>query len=251
MAKRRKRKKKRFIFKLIKLILFLALVIGLGIGFSYYFCGLKTVTVEGTDLYSDEEIKGYILDGDYSDNTVYVFVHNFLMPKGDAEFIDHFEVRMTGLNSININCVEKTILGYMKTETGYIYFDYDGKIAEISSTYVEGYMKVSKLEMEEPVIGEKLPIGDDKVGFLVAAIKLVEKEDLMPNAIEYDEFGRMTLIYDEYDICLGNSSYLEEKIDRLQYILPSIEGLSGTLHLENYSADNTDIVFEKATDEAE
>jgi len=40
---------------------------------------------------------------------------------------------------------------------------------------------------------------------------------------------------------------LEEKIDRMLRILPQIEGLYGTLHLENYSSQNTDIVFEKDT----
>ena len=31
-------------------------------------------------------------------------------------------------------------------------------------------------------------------------------------------------------------------------ILPKIEGMQGTLHLENYSSQNTDIVFEKDTE---
>ncbi len=39
--------------------------------------------------------------------------------------------------------------------------------------------------------------------------------------------------------------YLEEKIDRVLRILPEIEGMYGTLHVENYSNQNTDIVFEK------
>ena len=58
----------------------------------------------------------------------------------------------------------------------------------------------------------------------------------------------MTLVYDTYNISLGNRSYLEEKIERVMLILPKIEGMQGTLHLENYSSQNTDIVFEKDTE---
>ena len=67
----------------------------------------------------------------------------------------------------------------------------------------------------------------------------------MPNAISYDEKSHITIRYETYSIALGNSYLLEEKIDRMLRILPQIEGLYGTLHLENYSNQNTDIVFEK------
>ena len=69
----------------------------------------------------------------------------------------------------------------------------------------------------------------------------------MPNAVTYDEKNHITIKYETYSISLGNSYLLEEKIDRMLRILPQIEGLYGTLHLENYSSQNTDIVFEKDT----
>jgi len=73
----------------------------------------------------------------------------------------------------------------------------------------------------------------------------------MPNVVSYDENSHITLKYDTYNIALGSSVYLEEKIDRALKILPQIEGLQGTLHLENYSTQNTDIVFEKDTEVVE
>ena len=76
----------------------------------------------------------------------------------------------------------------------------------------------------------------------------MKKNSLMPNVISYDENNHITLVYDTYNISLGNRSYLEEKIERVMLILPKIEGLQGTLHLENYSNQNTDIVFEKDTE---
>jgi cell division protein FtsQ len=42
---------------------------------------------------------------------------------------------------------------------------------------------------------------------------------------------------------LGNRSGLEEKLRRLAYILPMLDGKKGTLHLEDFSENNTDIVF--------
>jgi len=37
-----------------------------------------------------------------------------------------------------------------------------------------------------------------------------------------------------------------KKILRLSYIMPKLEGQTGTLHLESWTEDTTDISFEKA-----
>ncbi|WP_028235281.1 cell division protein FtsQ/DivIB [Pseudobutyrivibrio sp. MD2005] len=253
----RRRKKRRgigsFILVLIEIILAIVILGMIFAAAAFYFCTLKDVTVEGTDLYTKEEVTGYILDDKYSSNAMYAFFKNKIFPKSDAEFIESFDVELTGMNSLKIICNEKTILGYMVTEEGkYIYFDYDGIIVEISDAFVDrGYMRVDGVECQEPKIGEELSIGEDQIGYLTALIKILQKNELMPNVISYDERGRITLGYDTYNISLGSSVYLEEKIDRLLRILPQIDGMYGTLHLENYSSQNTDIVFEKEDSEEE
>ncbi len=247
MARRKKKRGSGFILVLIEFILGLVILLAIFAACAYFLCPIKDVKVEGTDLYTNEEITGYILDDEYSKNAVYAFVKNKLFPKGDAEFIDSFDVKMTGLNSIKIVCNEKKILGYMVGEDGkYIYFNYGGNIVEISDTFVDrGYMKVEGVSCEAPEIGSKLSIGKTEMGYLSALIKLLHKNDIMPNGVFYDENGRITIEYDSYKISLGSSVYLEEKIDRAIRILPQLEGLQGTLHLENYSSSSTDIVFEK------
>lgn len=249
---RRKKKKRGHGLIIIEIILALIIILILAGVAAYYFCPLKNVTVEGTDLYTDDEIKGYILDDEYSVNTVYVFLKNKLFPKDNAQFIESFDVEIKDAHSINIVCNEKTILGYIANEDGtYIYFDYNGIIAEISDIYIDGYMRVEGVVSEDAAIGDLLNIGEDEVGYLTSLIKLLQKLDIIPHVISYDDNKEITLKYDTYDIVVGSSAYLEEKIDRLEYILPQIEGMSGTLHLENYSNENTDIVFEKAAEAQE
>lgn len=246
MTKKKKKRRQGVGLVIIELILGIVIILAILVALAYFLCPLKKVTVEGTDLYSDDEITGYLLDDKYSVNTIYVFLKNTIFPKGNAEFIDSFTVKMTGRNSIKIIAKEKKILGYVTNDDSeYVYFDFDGIITEISENYVEGYMEVSGVTYEDAQIGDELSIGESEIGYLTSLIKLIEKEDIVPNIISYDEYNHITLCYDSYDISLGSSSYLEEKIDRLCYILPNIENLSGTLHLENYSPNNTDIVFEK------
>ena len=44
---------------------------------------------------------------------------------------------------------------------------------------------------------------------------------------------------------LGEAKYLNDKIVRLVEILPKLDGMTGVLHIEDYSEKNTDIIFEK------
>ena len=247
MGRRKKRRGHGTLLLIVELILGMVILIGFfGVG-AYFLCPLKNVKVEGTDLYTSEEIQGYILDDEYSGNAMYAFIKNKMFPKGDAEFIDSFDVKLTSMNSLTIVCNEKKILGYLMQEDGnYVYFDYNGRIAEISQTFVDrGYMKVEGVSCENPERGKKLTIGKEQIGYLTSLIKILQKNNLMPNVVSYDENSHIILSYDTYNISLGSSVYLEEKIDRVMRILPQLDGLHGTLHLENYSSASTDIVFEK------
>ena len=253
MSRRQKRRQRRnFFFAIIEWLFALVLLLIITAGFAYFLCPIKEVKVEGTDLYTAKEIQEYILDDEYSTNAVYATVKNKLFPKGDAEFIDSFQVKMTGMHSIKIICNEKKILGYVVGDDGkYIYFNYNGKIVEISETFVDrGYMKVEGVSCESPEIGSKLSIGKTQMGYLSSLIKILHKNDLMPNVVSYDEEGRIVLSYDEYNISLGSSVYLEEKIDRAMRIIPQLDGRRGTIHLENYSSASTDIIFEMDTEES-
>ncbi len=247
MGRRKKRRGHGTLLLIVELILGIVILIGFfGVG-AYFLCPLKNVKVEGTDLYTSEEIQGYILDDEYSGNAMYAFIKNKMFPKGDAEFIDSFDVKLTSMNSLTIVCNEKKILGYLIQEDGnYVYFDYNGRIAEISQTFVDrGYMKVEGVSCENPERGKKLTIGKEQIGYLTSLIKILQKNNLMPNVVSYDENSHIILSYETYNISLGSSVYLEEKIDRVLRILPQLDGLHGTLHLENYSSASTDIVFEK------
>lgn len=250
MAKKQEKKRKKKIgigLRVIRFVFFIILLLALLGVLAYFTCNIKTVTVEGTTLYSDAEIKEMVLDDQYSFNAVYVFLKNAIMPKTDIEFIDKCDVRMTSYDAVSIVAHEKSIMGYMTNDNvTYIYFDYDGNIVEVSQRFIDGYTKVEGVLCEDPQVGQTLAIGEREISYLTSLIKLVIKYELVPNLIHYDVDGTITLMYDNYNIDLGNSNYLEDKISRVQYILPNLEGMTGTLHLENFSNENTDIVFEKA-----
>ena len=44
---------------------------------------------------------------------------------------------------------------------------------------------------------------------------------------------------------IGDTTQLTPKIERVNKIMPNLEGLSGVLHMENWTENTTNIVFDK------
>lgn len=241
--------KKSFKLTKAKVIISLVLLVVLFFTTGYFACKLKHVSVEGTELYSAKEIAGTVLRGYGADNALFLFLKCKVKSPEPPEFISSIDVTMDGPNSVVITANEKYIMGYITNDNeSYIYFDYDGKINEISERLIPGVMRVEGVECEKPKMGKSLNIGRSHAGYLLTLMALLEDLNIYPLEICYDETGAVTVVMDHMDIKVGNNEQLEDKVSRLEYILPQLTTQVGVLHLENFSASNTDIVFER-TDE--
>ncbi|NCC42316.1 MAG: hypothetical protein EOM18_01710 [Clostridia bacterium] len=95
-------------------------------------------------------------------------------------------------------------------------------------------------------LGQKIPAEDDSVFNTILGItRIVEKYEILPEMVYFDETLEITLVYNNGSIhCkLGKDTLLEEKITRVAAILPKLEGMTGILHLEGYTEDTTNIIF--------
>jgi len=101
---------------------------------------------------------------------------------------------------------------------------------------------------EEPLkVGQTIKTEDDAIfQTLLALSKLISRFDIKPDSIELDGNYNMTLHYGEVVAALGRDNLLEEKMSRIAAILPQLNGMAGTLHLENFSEDTVNIVFDPA-----
>jgi cell division protein FtsQ len=96
------------------------------------------------------------------------------------------------------------------------------------------------------VLYEKLPLENDTaLKNLLSLTQLLQKYEIGAEQIKYEEAsGSMTVYSGDIAIQVGNADNLAQKILRLQYILPTLEGKNGTLHLENWTSETKDIIFD-------
>ena len=247
MREKRKKKKRWKIRLAVFLILLLLLAIGALMVVKVF--TVKKVEMTGNDHCSDEIIQEWVLRDEYSWNSLYVYLKNKFVEPEEIPFVDTMEVSLKSPHVLKIKVYEKGLLGcvYMESLGQNAYFDKDGLVIEMSSDVIAGVPRVTGLDVKEIVLYEKLPIKEKNVlKNLLVLTQSLKKYELVPENINYSKDGCYTVSYDDINVLLGRAQHLNEKILRLSYIMPQLEDLKGTLHLESWTEDTTDISFEKA-----
>lgn len=231
-------------------IVFLGLVLMLILLFigAWFLFEVENVKVEGNALYEDELIKEQVLNDEYSWNALYVFLKYKIKDTESIPFIDTMKVRLAGRNTIVITVYEKEMIGYTYVEsTGqYAYIDKDGIVVEKSTNQIQGVPCIESLDVTEVNLYEKLQVKDDSVfKELLSLTNSLEKYDLVPELVIIQDLGNFQLSYGDIAVNFGKAKDVNDKVVRLEKIMPSLEGLTGVLHMEDWESEESDITFEK------
>lgn len=203
------------------------------------------VKVSGNEHYTDEEIKKMILPGGIRNNSLLLSLQYRKKEIKNIPFIESMEVEVVAHNSIKITVYEKALAGCVKYLGSYMYFDREGIVVESSDSPSEGIPQVTGLSFGYMKLYEKLPVENDDIFREILVItQLLEKYNIKTDKIHFDKSMQMTLYFGEAKVFLGSDDNIDEKIMQLQYILPDLEGKSGTLHMEEYQEGTKRVTFE-------
>lgn len=243
----RQKKRKRNILILLALLVLLA---GICVLLVTQVFTVKKVNVVGNELYTDEQIEEIVLSDEYSWSTLYVYLKYRFFHTQKLPFVDTMEVGLQPAkpHELSVEVYEKGILGYLYISSidQNAYFDKDGFVVETSQEVIEDVPKIEGLTCDSVVLYEKLPLANDMaLKNLLSLTQLLQKYEIPAKRIKYEEASSSMTVYSgKITILVGNADNLAQKIMRLQYILPQLEGKKGTLHLENWTSETTDIIFD-------
>ena len=245
---RRAERKKKTRLKIILLaILSLVLVIAASALIIVKVFVVNNVKVEVNELYDEELIKSTVFNDEYSWNSLYVLLKYTFTDAEQLPFIDAMEIQMEDPQTLKIKVYEKGMMGYLYIPAigENAYFDKDGIVVETSTRVIENVPKMEGLQCSEVVLYEKLPIDNKLLKQLLTLTQTLKRDGLEPDAIRYGTEYEPVLIYDSVAVNLGSIELLTQKVERMKEILPQVEEMSGTLHLENWTEESTNIVFKK------
>ena len=227
-----------------------AYIVGLGllaaavVFFTYY--KVDSVQVRGTTHYSDEEVKKMVLRGPLASNSVLAPMIYSTTDTDDVAFVDAFKVTQINRNTICISVNEKKPVGCIHYLDSYVFFDRNGIFVEGSKTRDESVPYFDGIQVNSVVMDEKLDIkGDSVLNTAVALSTIFQKNEMIPDHIQFDSSYSISLIYGDITVQLGKDEDLEEKMNRVIAILPKLTGKKGILHMESVSTDTNTFEEEK------
>ena len=277
-ARRRRRRTTRRMRR-IEIIRFFVVtaLIAAALLFFWFFFRIREVEVTGNSRYSDEEIAAWALQSLPDRNSLFLSRIRRRLLTEDVPYVDSIDAEYVSHNRVRLLVSEDFPIGFIRQDGYDYYFDIDGMVlaSKLSDenndvlhipsadndvgvrivaepgkqTYrpaLSEVPRVAGLTAQKAVVGSRIPVLDTGIFETIqAAAHLIEKLDIMPDCLELDETYHMTLYYGTTRIRLGSESALEEKMIRAAAILPQLEGMTGVLHLENYSFGMTSVIFDR------
>ena len=245
--RRRRRKKALAIFlRILVALLGLALFLGITVGLIYLLCNIKKVNVVSCEKYTAEEMEEFVLNDEYSFNSVYVYFKNLILPVTNIPFVESYQVKLNSPTEITIVVKEKELFAYVTDEEGrYVYFDSDGVVQEVSERLIEGVLLIDGISCEDASVGKNLPVEGGTLLGVLTLIKNLRKYEIAAEAPAFDNRGDLWVVCGNVRVNFGSVDNMAEKVTRLSIILPKVAGYTGILHLEDWTPEHTDIIFEK------
>lgn len=205
---------------------------------------VTNVYVEGNEHYDAAEIRKIVENNWFGDNSLFLSLKYKDRSITNVPFVEKMDVDVINRNTIRITVYEKKMAGYVEYLGHYEYFDKDGVVVESSNIRTEGVPLVTGLTFDHFVMYEPLPVADPSVFQLVLNItNLLNKYNITTDKIYFDKNKEVTLYFGDIRVGLGSDMLLEEKIQRLDAILPNLEGKKGYLEMGSYDKGNEDFTF--------
>lgn len=207
---------------------------------------VTTVHVDGNVHYTNEEIMEMVMGGRFGDNSLFLSMKYRDRGIEGVPFVETMDVDIEAKDTIRITVYEKALAGYVRYLGRYVYFDKDGIVVETSEEETAGIPQVTGLAFDHVILHEPLPVDKPELFDEILNItQQLSKYSLSADRIYFNANYEVTLYFGEAKINLGENKDIDEKIMKLQYILPDLLGKSGTLDMREYSEDTKTYSFEQ------
>lgn len=232
-----------------RLILAGAILGAVALGVLIFVLGFRVTAVKvvGNKFYTDHEIEKMILDTSYGKNSILAgFIRTEEKTK-DANMISQVTVERENRNTIVLRVKEKQLIGCVEYQGQYVNFDRQAIVQVITDEPVQDVPKVEGLEIKNVQVEQKLQgVSSSKLDTILSVGKMLEKTAEKPDRLKFGTLNQLVLYYGSIEVRMGQDENMEEKMNRLEGILPQLSGMSGILYMENVDENSRDVVFEQS-----
>lgn len=234
-------KKKKTHVKVTVLVAMLVLILaGTGIFFGFR---VVQITYIGNKHYDDSQMNQYIFSGQTPNCLIYLL---FGDKNKEIPFVQKYDVEIAWPNKMNVTVYEKTIIGCVNYMGCNMYFDKDGIVVESSSEVIDGIPEISGLSFKSIVLNQKLDVGSDDIfNQLLEMTQAFDKYGMDVRKVYFASTYDVVLYLGDVKVMLGDCRDCTDKLYTLKQMSDKLNGLKGTLYMQNFNGNSDSIIFKK------
>lgn len=232
--------------KVLKRILIGIVSIAVAVFLCYFIFHLDTVKVDGTEYYTDEEIRNAVFVRDFSDNEIMFFIYEKLFGINTLPFVEEIEAEYHNPRSMTLHVYDKKISGCINYLGQYVYFDKDGIVLQTIPEQMEGIPVVTGINFGNFTVGQPFQVADDSVFDSIMNVS----QQISHYSIPVDEIkvsdGAIRLVIASLKVDLGKKKRYDDALADLAGVIEKAQEekikLAGTIDMENYQAGDRIVV---------
>ena len=230
-----------------KLLIIVAVIAGLTL-FVFFGLRITTVKVEGTKIYSEQEIKQSVFARRFSDNALIFSIYRRMYGINKLPFVEDIEVSYEGMHTVKLHVYDKTISGCIRYMGQYVYFDKDGMVLKSTSKSVSDIPLFETKTMTTFTMYEKVQMENEELlSQILNLANLFSHYQIKWDKVEMNEKDEAVLYSGQVKVLLGKKDNYDEQVSALASILETAkkQGGSGEIDMRNYKVKD-DIIFKKS-----
>lgn len=216
----------------------IAIPAGLILVFAVAFLSLriKEVEVQGSKIYSQQEIVQSVMSEKYSYHTLYFWLKSRIKGVNCLPFVQEIDVKWRGADKITLQVYDKAISGCVKYMGQYVYFDKDGIVLQSLGSTMDGVPVVTGIKFGKFTMNQAFEVEDPTLFDTIMNLsQLISHYEVKVDQIRFDG-KEVTLYSGKVQVFLGKKDFYDDDMAALSSVLKKTnkKGLSGTIDMERY-----------------
>lgn len=204
----------------------------------FWFLRITDVTVEGGEIYSEQEIISSAMSDKYDYHTLYFLAKSKLGRVSCLPFVQEIDVEWKSPAAIVLHVYDKTISGCVKYMGQYIYFDKDGVVLQSLAEPMDGVPVVTGIKFGKFTLNEAFEVKDSSLFETIMNLsRLIKHYKVQVDQIKFDG-KNVTLYSGKVEVYLGQKEFYDDDMAALASVLKKTnkKGLAGTIDMENFNS---------------
>ncbi|OKZ83877.1 MAG: hypothetical protein BHW06_05120 [Clostridium sp. 44_14] len=204
----------------------------------FWFLRITDVTVEGGEIYSEQEIISSAMSDKYDYHTLYFLAKSKLGRVSCLPFVQEIDVEWKSPSAVVLHVYDKTISGCVKYMGQYIYFDKDGVVLQSLAEPMDGVPVVTGIKFGKFTLNEAFEVKDSSLFETIMNLsRLIRHYKVQVDQIKFDG-KNVTLYSGKVEVYLGQKDFYDDDMAALASVLKKTnkKGLAGTIDMENFNS---------------